>query len=179
MNTNAKATFDGIHIAFRERLLESKTQDEKFLREVSNVAATLSAPLGNEKIETTISRDGKRVTEVVEIGKRIAQFKKVIEKDEAKLKEYWEQWEELQNDYLELGIEVFGPEPFGEDAIGVNVSEKAYKREIELVDLENNARFEEIEEEIENIGVSMRQKMKTSEKVSQILPTTFESADDF
>lgn len=61
-----------------------------------------------------------------------------------------------------LGIEVFGAEVFGrseeEGATG-------YKKEMELLELEYDARVQEIEEEIEEIGDTAIQQMKASEKV--------------
>ncbi|KAE9378011.1 hypothetical protein N431DRAFT_170937 [Stipitochalara longipes BDJ] len=164
LNTNAKANFDGTYAAFSERLTVSRHADGSFVRELTEAAATLSAPLVNEKIETTISKDSKRKVEIVQIGKRVATFKKFVEKEGAKLKEAWKHWEELQNEYIELGIEVFGPEVFGEDAAGLEIRQKGYKREMELLDLEHNARVEELDEEIEDVGPTMLQKMKVSEK---------------
>ena len=164
MNANSKATFDDAHAALLERLMASKTMDECFFQGVAEAAATLSAPLVQEKIETTISKDGKRKTEVVEIGKRVATFKKTIEKEEAKLKEYWKQWDEVQNGYIELGIEVFGAEVFGESAAVVKIKEKGFKREMELLNLEHRATVGELDEEIEDTSAKILQKMKASEK---------------
>ena len=165
LNANAKEKFDGVHAGFSERLEVSKSADRAFFQELAEAAATLSAPLLNEKIETTISRDGKRKTEVVEIGKRVSAFKKFVEKEEIKLKESWKQWEDLQNEYIELGVDVFGPEVFGETASGLKVRQKGFQRDMELLDLEHNARLGEFDDEIEDTGPKMLQKMKASEKV--------------
>ena len=123
----------------------------------------LSAPLGEEQIETTFTRDGKRVTEIVEIGKRIELFQKSVEKDEAKLKDYWKQWEELQDDFVELGIEVFGPEVFGKAA--KEAREKGFRREMELLDREHDARVLELTGEVEDVAEKFLEKMTESEKV--------------
>jgi phosphopantothenoylcysteine decarboxylase len=165
LSAKAKATFDDAHDALSERLMVSKGADGSFFQELAEAAATLSAPLIHEKIETTTSRDGKRKIEVVEIGKRVATFKKFVEKEESKLKESWRHWEELQTEYIELGIEVFGPEVFGEAAAGLKIKQKDFKREMELLDFEHNARIEEFDEEIEDTGPKLLQKMKASEKV--------------
>lgn len=164
-NASAKATFDDVHAALSERLLASKATDESFFQRVAEAAATLSAPLSNEKIETTISKDGKRKIEVVEIGNRVTTFKEIIEKEGANLKEYWKQWDEVQNEYLELGVEVFGPEVFGEDALSVKIREKGFKREMELLNLEHNTMVGELDDEIEDTSAKIVQKMKASEKV--------------
>lgn len=168
LTTNAKAGFDDIHAMFADRLMASKKTDGSFAREIGKDTAKLTAPLLHEKIETTTTRDGKRNTEVVEIGKRVATFKKFIEKEEGRLKETWKLWDEVQNEYSELGVEVFGPEVFGNDAAGLKLRQKGFKREIELLDLEQNARVEEFNEEIEDTGTRILQKMKASEKVRNI-----------
>lgn len=103
------------------------------------------------------------MTEIVEIGKRIAQFKKSVEKDEGKLKDYWKQWEDLQGDFMELGVEVFGPGVFGGAA--AEAREKGFKKEMELLDVEHGARVQELTNEVEDIGKEILQKMKESEKV--------------
>ena len=165
MNANAKATFDEVHAALTERLVASKSMDEAFFQLVTKSVSTLSAPLVQEEIETTITKSGKRRIEVVQIGNRVAIFKKNIEKEDAKLKEQWKQWDAIQNEYLELGIEVFGPEVFGEAASGFKLKGKGFKKEMELLDLEHETRIGEFDEEIEEIGAKMLKKMRSSEKV--------------
>jgi hypothetical protein len=134
-----------------------------FFESVSTTTKLLTAPLDEELIETTFIREGKPVTEIVEIGKRIAQFKKSIEKSEAELKEYWKQWDDLQDEYLELGIEVFGPEAFGGAAD--EARETGYKKEMEILDIEYNAAINELTSEVEKVSEQMLTKMKESEKV--------------
>jgi phosphopantothenoylcysteine decarboxylase len=170
LTTTARANFDDIYAGFSEKLAVSKNLNGAFVQELAEAAATLSAPLVDEKIETTITKDGKRKVEIVEIGKRVATLKKFVEKEAAKLKEAWKHWDELQNEYIELGIEVFGPEVFGEDAAGLKIRQKGYKREMELLELEHNARVGELDEEIEEFGSKILQKMKASEKVGHLVP---------
>lgn len=91
-------------------------------------------------------------------------FRKIIDKEEAKLADLWEQWDALQNEYIMLGAEVFGAEAFGEP--GMEFKERGgYKREMEMLGLEHSAKLEEIDGEIENIGIGILSKMKTKEKV--------------
>lgn len=167
MIAKGKENFDDVHAALSERLMVSKSTDGSFFQELVEAATTLSAPLLQEKIETTISRDGKRKTEVVEIGERVVTFKRFVEKEEATLKESWKQWEDLQTEYIELGVDVFGPEVFGEDAAYLKVKQKGFKREMELLGLEHDARVREFDEEIEETGPKILQKMKVSEKVQK------------
>ena len=141
--------------------------DEAFLEVIAAHVATLSAPLDDEQIETTFTRDGKRVTEIVQIGKRVALFKKSIEKEEARLKDLWEQWEEVQNEYVELGTEVLWPQAIGEDRAENPRMQKGFKKEMALLNLEHGVRLEELAEEVEDASVKILQKMKASEKVCQ------------
>jgi len=165
LEANAKANFDDIHSAFSERLAVSKSVDDSFVQELGQATATLSASLLYERIETMTSKDGKRKSEIVEIGKRLAAFKKLVDKEEGKLKEAWKHWEELQNEYIELGVEVFGLEVFGEAASGSKAGQKGFRRDMDLLELEHNARLAEFDEEIEDTGPTFLQKMKASEKV--------------
>lgn len=123
----------------------------------------LGTALGEEQIETTFTRDGKRVTEIVEIGRRIEMFKKSVEKDAGKLKGYWAQWEELQGEFMELGAEVYGLEVFG-DGEGES-REVGYRKEMELMDTEHDVRVQELTSEIAEMSEEVLQKMTESEKV--------------
>lgn len=162
IDTELKTSFETVHASFLHKLSESRTRDMAFFESMHVTANFLSAPLGEEQIETTFHRDGKRVTEIVDIGKRIEQFKKSVEKDEMKLKGYWKQWEDLQGEFLELGVEIFGAEAFGEKEEGGG---KGFRMEMELLDLEHNAKVQELTEEVEGIPEKMLEKMKESEKV--------------
>jgi hypothetical protein len=168
IDTKLKTSFDAVHDEFLHKLIESRSRDLTFFESISATANMLSAPLGEELIETTFTREGKRVTEIVEIGKRIALFKKSVEKDEAKLKDYWKQWEDLQGDFVELGMEVFGPEAFGEAPAEGKASEMGFKKEMGLLDIEHNTRVHELSEEVETVAEQILVKMKESEKVCAV-----------
>jgi len=161
-----QATFNSVHEKLLHKLAASKANDESFFERFSSVVTTLSAPLSEEQVETSFTRpDGRRVTEIVQIGKRMNLFKKSVEKDGAKLKEYWKQWEDLQNDFIELGLEVFGKEAFSEGMSKDKKREKGYLIEMELLDSEVNARIEEISGEVEDLTSMTLKALKTSEKV--------------
>jgi phosphopantothenoylcysteine decarboxylase len=174
MLTNTTATFEDIHAAFTTKLTTSRASDLAFFQSVSDQAATLSAPLPEETIETMFTRDGKRVHETFMIGERIEKFKKLLEKEEGRLGDYWKQWDEVQNEYLELGVEVFGAELFGEDGKGKGgKGERGWKRVMELAEAEHETRVGELEEEVGEIRVQFSQVMKTSEKVRRCLILVF------
>ena len=118
-----------------------------------------------EEIQTEATKNGKRTFAVFNMGERVDTFKKLVEKEEDNLKEYWRQWGEIQDEYLELGIEIWGPEVFGEDPETMEEKEGGFKREMELLDLEHKTRLGELDEEIEDISVQIAAQMKASEKV--------------
>lgn len=103
LSSTAKTTFASIHNAFNSKLQTIHDEDTAFLKHVSETAAILSNPLLGEKLETEIRKDGKIVVETVEIGKRVEAFKALIEQEEAKLKQAWKEWDEVQEEYIELG----------------------------------------------------------------------------
>jgi hypothetical protein len=165
IDTKLRTSFDAVHEEFKRKLADSRARDMAFFESISATANILTAPLAEEQIETTFTRQGKRVTEIVEIGKRMAQFRKSVETDEAKLKDFWKQWEDLQDEFIELGMEVFGPEAFGGAPAGGKASDKGFKKEMELLDIEHNVKVQELNEEVETIAGQMLVKMKESEKV--------------
>jgi phosphopantothenoylcysteine decarboxylase len=89
----------------------------------------------------------------------------LVENESAKLKELWEQWDDLQNEYLEQGVELFGPEKFGEAAELVKGKGKGFKMEMELINGEFTNTIQELKEEIDDLSKTDLQKMKSSEKV--------------
>ncbi|KAH8685974.1 hypothetical protein BGZ60DRAFT_105929 [Tricladium varicosporioides] len=160
-----EATFDDVHKGFLDRLAESRASDITFFESAHRTAKTLSAPLVEEQIEIITKVDGKCVTKVIKIGDRLTEFKATIETEEIKLKEYWKQWDDIQAEYVQLGIEVFGEEKFPMDAKDIQ-KEKGFKKELELLDLEHITQLEELEEEIEGLQPTFLKKIKASEKVS-------------
>jgi len=168
MLTNTKATFSDILAIFTSQLTDSRAADETFFENADRQARILSAPLAEEYVEAFFSRDGKRVSETFTISDRVDKFRILIEKEETQLSEYWKQWDEVQNEYLQLGVEVFGEKGFGEDGKGfakARGEERGWKREMELLEVEYETRTQELDEEVGNIKVEFLQAMKASEKV--------------
>lgn len=168
MLTDTKATFEDIHAAFTVQLTESRAADVAFFENADHTTRILSAPLAEEYVEAFFTRDGKRVSETFTIGDRVEKFRRLVEKEEKQLGEYWKQWDEVQNEYLELGVEVFGEKSFGADGKGVmkRDGEKGWKREMELLEVEYEARIQELDEEVGGIKEEFLEIMRASEKVS-------------
>lgn len=157
-----KASFDDVHTGFTERLATIRADDEEFFQRMTTVAETFSRPLQDDMGKSVFMEGGKTVEKAYRVGDRVESFKKIIEKEAAKLTVLWNQWDEVQNEYLELGIDVFGREKFGIEGEG---QDKGFKKEMTLLGLEHDARVDELEEEIESVGTEMMKKMTASEKV--------------
>ncbi|CAL3967283.1 hypothetical protein PZA11_003631 [Diplocarpon coronariae] len=160
MGNKTRATFDEIHAGFADRLATDRAEDETFFETIATSVAILTTPLYDEQIQAEMNKDGKRVFATHQVGDRVNAFKTVIKEEEAKLNDLWKQWNDVQDEYLELGAEVFGWEASGKG----EASEKGFKKEMDLLGLEHGARVEEVEEMIEDIGPDILKKTKASEK---------------
>ena len=132
------------------------------IADVTREVTKLSVSLVGEEVEIDMVKHGKRVTVTVTIGERVADFKSFVEKEESHLKELWAQWDEIQQEYEDLGIEVFGNNPAGEVARDIG-----YKKEMKVLDLEHEDAVEELNSEIEEMGEKILKRLKASEKVRQ------------
>lgn len=81
------------------------------------------------------------------------------------MKDCWIQWEEMQNDFIGLGKEMFGNDAFPDETEENDGVKKGYRREMELLGIECETRADELAEEIEDLRNETLQKTKTSEKV--------------
>jgi len=157
-------SFNEVHEELTNSFAASRRTDEEFFERLHGSTKALVFPLAEEQIKSTFKRDGKQVTEIVNMGQRITEFKRNIEKDKERLEEQWKQWEELQNEYIELGLDVFGPEAFG-DVQEREERGHGYRWEMELTDLEHGARLEEIMAEVAEFKTEGLKKMMKTEKV--------------
>jgi phosphopantothenoylcysteine decarboxylase len=158
-------SFNGVYEDFIKEIAVSGDNDKRFFESTASFVKKLSSPLGEDQIETTYTRNGKRVVEVIQIGEKVAEFKNTIENEEAKLKLFWKQWDDLQNDFIQLGIEVFGAEAFNEGQEQSKTAMKGSRDAMELGNLEHKARVDKIFEEVEGITKETLRKMRIAEKV--------------
>lgn len=166
LRKNAKDSFDTIHAQYTENIKKTRAQDVKLIKSVTAAADSLRAPLVDEKVEIVMLNNGKREKHTVTLGKRVDSFKSLIAEEKANLKDLWSQWNAVQDEYKQLGIEVFGIEALGdgfpgEIARGVN----GFKKEMEEVDLQHNSAVEELNEEIGGLKVKSMKRLKSAEKV--------------
>ena len=165
LRSNSKSSFDTVRDKLRGRLAVTKTDDKAFIARISAAADSLSAPLVDEEIEIQTLKHGQRIKETVRIGTRVSNFKKVVEKENARLTDLWKQWEEIQNDYLELGVDVFGAGRFAENAAADKHIKEGFKKELEQIVKEHDVELKKIYHEVEGMRTKMLQKMVSSEKV--------------
>jgi hypothetical protein len=159
-------TLSSTHEHFQTTIAKSRAADEKFHEAITDYVNTLTAPLTEEEVETVTRNNGKTTTSVVNIGERVTGFSEIVDTESANLKELWEQWDALQKEYLEQGVEVFGSEKFGQEAEMVKGKGKGFEREMELIDGDFDTVAEELREEIIHLAANDLQKMKSSERVS-------------
>ena len=132
------------------------------MRDANEAAKTIGGSLEDECVQTSFNVGGKLVKKISKIGDRVAAFNLIIEQEETKLADLWKQWDDVQDEYRELGIDVFGREAFGIDSPG---HDKGFFKEMKLLGLEHETRVDELDEEIEGIGMDIMKKIKASEKV--------------
>jgi hypothetical protein len=155
--------FENVHQKLVKKLATSSEKDKAFFEKVSSAVEILDAPMADEKIETTVLKNGKRTVQVVEIGKRIVDFKKNIEKEEGKLANYWNQYEQLQLEFEEFGVQVFGARALKVDED--KYDQEGYRYELNLLETEHSTKMEGIMEELGEISDEAIKKMRASEKV--------------
>ncbi|PQE27530.1 hypothetical protein CJF30_00007884 [Rutstroemia sp. NJR-2017a BBW] len=154
--------FEKVHQKLVKKIDAGIEKNKEFFKKVSNAVEILDAPMADEKIETTVLKNGKRTVQVVEIGKRIVDFKKNIEKEEDKLADYWNQYEQLQLEFEEFGVQVFGARALKVDED--KYDEEGYRHEVDLLETEYHTQMEGIMEELRDIGEEAIKKMRASEK---------------
>jgi hypothetical protein len=155
--------FEKVHQKLVKKIDAGIEKNKEFFKKVSDAVEILDAPMADEKIETTVLKNGKRTVQVVEIGKRIVDFKKNIEKEEDKLANYWNQYEQLQLEFEEFGVQVFGARALKVDKD--KYDEGGYRYEVNLLETEHHTQMEGIMEELREIGEEAIKKMRASEKV--------------
>jgi phosphopantothenoylcysteine decarboxylase len=165
MVNEAEVKFTEVHGKLVARLSENRESRRDLFQSNSELDRVLAVPLIEEQVETTVRKNGKQITEVLKIGECVAKFKTFMEEEEVKLMGYWKEWEEVQNEYLELGVDVFGRDAFGVDGKDIEAKERTFKQEMELLDLECKARVEELGEAIDDFVQKALYKMRSSEKV--------------
>jgi len=152
------------HNQFSNKLDKVAKENEDFTAKVQDTTKLLSSSISDERVETVFTRGDKRVTEILKIGERMVKFTKLLDTKERELEEYWTQWSLVQQELIELGVEVLGPESFKGD-VSLRIGGRGgFKHEKHLLDVEHRVRTEEMEEDIDTLGQDMKDKMTAAEK---------------
>ncbi|KAF7920382.1 uncharacterized protein EAE98_009075 [Botrytis deweyae] len=154
-----KAAFEEAHTGLLQKLTKAQTTDQALLQTITHNAQALSAPLATQKIQMTVQQKGRRVSEIVEIGQRVAQFRQTVEKEEKKLEGYWQEWEGVQSEFKIFATRVFGGERFNEED-----ADEGYHVDMLLLGAEYTAQMNVLLEELDEVGNEVVKKMKASEK---------------
>ena len=165
IDASQNAAFENIYNSFLSSMDGSGAQDDAFIESLTDALKILTAPLTEEQIEATFKRDDTPVTEIIQMGKRIGMFQESVVKDEAKLSGYWKEWEELQDDFIELGCEVFGKDAFPTSVVVKNLMREGFVRDMEMVTQECSKMVEDMAEHIEELGVRLLKELVASEEV--------------
>ena len=160
-------SFDDVHEKLKSKLASSRRRDEDFIERLSESAKALAFPIAEEQVMSTFNRNGEQVTETVIMGQRIAEFRESIEKEKQKLEDLWKQWEDLQYEYIELALDVFGPEAFGDKQ--EDERRHGYRWEMKLIDLEHRTKVNEITAEAEELRTESLERMVKTEEVRLIV----------
>ncbi|KAI1003781.1 hypothetical protein K3495_g4430 [Podosphaera aphanis] len=166
LNENAESSFDEALAAHLKNVMSIKLEDEKFFEVVSQAASRLGMPLTAGLVEVDIVKSNQRISQTIKISDSIIRFKDLLQREQERLESYWSKWDEIQNQYLELGIQVFGSLSFGEERAA---PEHGFKKEMELIDLENMAKVAEFEQEIDDLGHEAFEHMQKSEKEMDVI----------
>jgi len=159
LRNEASATLSHTNDHLAKTLSEIQLRDKAALDDVTQQMATLLLPLTSEHVETSFSRNGKQVTEVISIGQRVQDLKDLVLKSQIELKSLWNEWDQIQNDIVELGTEVLGEENGRETGVT-----RGYAAHVAAWDSELQQQVRDIENEVETIASEAKQKMTVEEK---------------
>lgn len=160
LDADSEAVFTSLYNGFMEELSEIRRQDAKFIDKLTEDMEKLSTAFTSEEVEIATTKGSKRTKTIISIADCAAQFKNLIETEDAKLKDLWEQWEAVRVEYDQLVEEVFGPDD------GLPTAALGFKSEMEQLDLQHEESVKEVTLEVTRIREQSIKKMKASKKVS-------------
>ena len=150
------AAFSNSYTDFKHRLENSCAKDQELIERINDDTERMSVPLTAEDLEIETQKGGKRLRSVVSLGKCITLFTGLIQAEEVRLRDMWEQWVAVDAEYALLA------EDF------VVVDDGALRRDGRLgkhFDLSNDKVVTEMTAEVNNIREQSIKKMKGSERV--------------
>ncbi|KAB8301149.1 hypothetical protein EYC80_003048 [Monilinia laxa] len=155
-----RTAFNEAYTVLMQKFVDQKATDHSFLEVIVQDSRALGASLLHERIQTTVQRESQRASEVIEICKRIDQFKQTIDSERDKLEAYWTQYKKVQNDFAKFSAQVIGG-----DVPGEKEPSEGYHIDMHLLDAEHATEMALLLEEVTKVSHEAIEKMKASEKV--------------
>lgn len=144
-----------------------KVPNHAFVSDIEAIRTTLYIPLDTEKVSFSALRGGIKVDNVINLGERVAAFRRLVEEKQKELSEYWKEWKKLQSEIVTVGIDTLGMSAaVGEEAFGGNAITTEWREKKALIDSEWQTNVEAVEEEIVSGGREALKKLTAAEKVS-------------
>ncbi|KAB8301148.1 hypothetical protein EYC80_003048 [Monilinia laxa] len=154
-----RTAFNEAYTVLMQKFVDQKATDHSFLEVIVQDSRALGASLLHERIQTTVQRESQRASEVIEICKRIDQFKQTIDSERDKLEAYWTQYKKVQNDFAKFSAQVIGG-----DVPGEKEPSEGYHIDMHLLDAEHATEMALLLEEVTKVSHEAIEKMKASEK---------------
>ncbi|SZF06345.1 unnamed protein product [Blumeria hordei] len=158
LTRTAENTFDAAWRSHVKSLKSIKQRDQEFVTMVSRNLSALSVPLLARPVALE-PRDSEASSQE-HLGACLQRFGEILAREKANLEKYWAEWDKLQIEYLRLGIDVFGPRPFGEQEAP---SHDGFHNTMTLWNLELRTKVAEFGVSLEEAGCEALRKMKHSE----------------
>jgi hypothetical protein len=169
--------FDVIGAEYEATMNAHAAKDAAFVHYIEGTMDLLSTPLAHEHIAVNFTRSGKHVTDVVQMGERMNTYKNCVDSHNNHLSGYWNDWEELQDEYMDLGLEVFGSDAFRYPPAGVKKFEAGFERKMELAYLEHQSMLKDVHKKLEALEVDFIKEIKAVEEVRELHPDTHQPAN--
>lgn len=169
--------FDVIGAEYEATMNSHAAKDFAFVNYIEGTMDLLSTPLAHEHVSVNFTRGGNHVTDVVQMGERMSTYKDYVDTQNNHLTGYWTEWEELQDEYMDLGIEVFGSDAFHHPPAGVKKFEAGFERKMELAHLEHQKKLRDVNKMLEVLETDFIKEIKTIDEVCQLRSATHQSAN--
>lgn len=171
------ASIKSVQDSLYERLDSVSAESDAMLKEAAAIKKIIFKPLGEERLALSTTVNGKTVTEITTLGKSMDNFRNLVDTKEKELKVLWEQWTAVQQEIINFGMDILGPEAFDGVATAdgqyfyVKPRDKSdFMKENERLASEFEVERKNLEVDIQTMGEEAVQNMEACEKVgSRIL----------
>jgi hypothetical protein len=163
------AACNNIFKTFMATIEGSAADDAAFVQSLNDAVDLLTAPLELEQVESTFSRESSHVTEVVVMRERIQAYEEHVKSHEAAMAAYWRDWEDMQDKFLQLGVEVLGKDAFAATEATDIAMTDAFIQKMERIHIDHNAMVDDLAIKMQAVEAGLMDEQRTIEEVSQSL----------